>query len=160
MPVTESGHIIFFLVLFLLRESVGDPGQALNDGVRLCRLALRQWLHSFPTFLLSLLTAIESDPASIRAHLDNLAGCRAPSLAIPFVVGLVVVVVACAAASAAASDATAAIARRSARRRTGHHHHHQPHHKGNRQRGRVARPIRVLGPERLGNQRGCRDGRG
>ena len=34
-------------------------------------------LHSFPTFLLSLLTAIESDPASIRAHLDNLAGCRA-----------------------------------------------------------------------------------
>lgn len=34
-------------------------------------------LHTFPTFLLSLLTAIESDPATIRSHLDHLAGCRA-----------------------------------------------------------------------------------
>lgn len=48
-----------------------------SEGASLGPSASSPPLHSFPTFLLSLLTAIESDPASIRAHLDNLAGCRA-----------------------------------------------------------------------------------
>ncbi|GAA6047457.1 hypothetical protein NBRC10513_003991 [Rhodotorula toruloides] len=34
-------------------------------------------VHTFPTFVLSLLTALESDPASVRHHLDNLAQSHA-----------------------------------------------------------------------------------
>lgn len=34
-------------------------------------------LHTFPTFLLSLLTALESDPGSVRSHLANLAATHA-----------------------------------------------------------------------------------
>ncbi|GAA5939996.1 hypothetical protein JCM10213_004903 [Rhodosporidiobolus nylandii] len=34
-------------------------------------------IHSFPVFLLSLLTALESDPASVQTHLSNLAASHA-----------------------------------------------------------------------------------
>ncbi|GAA6003765.1 uncharacterized protein JCM10292_003365 [Rhodotorula paludigena] len=55
-------------------SAMGPPSAALEGAAP---LSLARPIHSFPTFLLSLLTALESDPATIRAHLTNLAASHA-----------------------------------------------------------------------------------
>lgn len=73
----RSTHAPMATTLPPLATATGKPANGSGADASLAAPPCSPPLHTFPTFLLSLLTAIESDPASIRAHLDNLAGCRA-----------------------------------------------------------------------------------
>lgn len=60
-----------------LSSAPGSKKGPLSPELMLAPLASSAPIHSFPSFTLALLTALESDPASIAHHLSNLAASHA-----------------------------------------------------------------------------------